>query len=129
MKKAVLIKADMTIRAVELQEPTYKSLDAAVGGLFEQVHPAGLKPPFVMIVNEDGLRLRLPKNEIGCYLYQTRIHGHPIVGDAVIMKIGTVNDEGEQDLIGLTDLEVEKVVHAMELVKKLICSEVYRCGR
>lgn len=128
MKKAVLIKTDMTIQAVELTEPTYRSLDAAVGGLFETVRPAGLKPPYLMIVNESGVIRQLPRNEIGCYLYQTRIHGCPIAGDAVIMKIGT-NDDGEQDLLGLTDLEVEKVVHAMDLIKKLVCSEVYRCGR
>lgn len=128
MKKAVLIKTDMTIQAVELTEPLYQSLNAAVGGCFEHVHPAGLKPPYLMVVNESGVLDGLPKNEIGCYLYQTRIHGYPIAGDIVIMQEGIV-EGGEHDLISLTDLEVEKVVHAMDLVKKLVCSEVYHCGR
>ena len=128
MKKAVLIKTDMTIQAVELTEPTYRSLSDAVGGYFETVRPAGLKPPYLMVVNENGLLDQLPKNEIGCYLYQTRIHGYPIVGDIVIMQEGIV-EGGEHDLIVLPDLGIEEVVHTMELIQKLVCSEVYRCGR
>ena len=120
MKKAVLIKTDMTIRAVELQEPTYKSLQAAVGGNFEIVRPRGLRRPYVMIVNEDFVNLGLPRNEIGCYLYQTLTHGHPIQGDIIIMQ------EDETDLIGLDPLDVPLVIKAMKTVKEMVCSEVYR---
>ena len=129
MKKAVLIKTDMSIQAVELTEPLHRSLHAAVGGHFEIVRPQGLRTPYVMIVNEDYINLGLPRNEIGCYLYRTLIHGHPIQGDIIIMQEGIVNDDGEHDLIGLDPLDVPLVIKAMQQVKKMVCSEVYRCGR
>lgn len=129
MKKAVLIKTDMTIQAVDLTKPLHRSLNAAVGGFFEIVRPQGLRSPYVMIVNEDYINLGLPKNEIGCYLYRTQIHGHPIQGDIIIMQEGIVNDEGEQDLIGLDPLDVPLVIKSMKLIKEMVCSEVYRCAR
>lgn len=120
MKKAVLIKTDMTIQAIDLTEPLYRSLGAAVGGHFEIVRPRGLRSPYVMIVNEDFIHLGLPRNEIGCYLYQTKIHGHPIQGDIIIIQ------ENETDLIGLDPLDIPLVIKAMQQAKKMVCSEVYR---
>lgn len=128
MKKAVLIKTDMSIQAVELTEPMYRSLQAAVGGNFEVVRPRGLLRPYVMIVNEDYIQLELPRNEIGCYLYQTKIHGHPIQGDIIIMWEGIVED-GEHDLMGLDPLDIPLVIKAMKQIKEMVCSEVYRCAR
>ena len=123
MKKAVLIKTDMSVSIAELTEPLYQSLQAAVGGNFEIVRPRGLRRPYVMIVNEDFVNLGLPRNEIGCYLYQTLIHGHPIQGDIIIIQ------EDETDLIGLDPLDVPLVIKAMKTVKEMVCSEVYRRGR
>lgn len=60
-----------------------------------------------MIVNESGLLLNLRLNPIGSWLYETFIHGNPIVGTIVIMKTG-MTPEGH-DLIGLTDEEAEAV--------------------
>ena len=123
MMKAVLIKTDMSVGIAELTEPLYQSLQAAVGGNFEIVRPRGLRRPYVMIVNEDFVNLGLPRNEIGCYLYQTLTHGHPIQGDIIIMQ------EDETDLIGLDPLDVPLVIKAMKTVKEMVCSEVYRRGR
>lgn len=58
-----------------------------------------------MIVNEEGLLENLPINSIGCLLYGTAFHQCPIVGDIVIMKDGFRN--GEPDIVGLTDKEVD----------------------
>ena len=59
-----------------------------------------------MIVNEDGLNLGLPVNTIGSLLYGTQEHGHPIVGNAVVMKEG--KRLGEPDIVGITldDIDV-----------------------
>lgn len=124
--KAVLIKSDLTIEAIDLTEPLNKSLQAAVGGFFEIVRPQGLRYPYLMIVNENYIKLGLPRNEIGCYLYRTLIHGHPILGDIIIMKEGIVNADRERDLIGLDPLDVPLVINAMNQVKEITCSEVYR---
>ena len=121
MKKAVLIKSDLTVQPIELTEPLHRSLHAAVGGLFEIVRPIGLKKPSVFVSNECSLLLDLPINEVGCYLYGTYAHSHPIAGDIVIMKEGVVNDDGEWDLIGLDDHELTIVLEAMSST-----AEVYR---
>ena len=97
----VTAKDEMEIR--DFGRPLHKTVGEAVGGYIEIVHPVGLKQPFVMIVNEDGLLLDLELNALGSVLYGTLAHGHPIVGDIVIMKTG-FTDEGP-DIIGLEDQE------------------------
>ena len=121
MKKGVLIKSDLTVQPIELAEPLHRSLAAAVGGLFEIVRPINLKQPYVFVSNEESLILDLPINEVGCYLYGTYAHGHPIAGNIVIMKEGVVNDDGEWDLISLNDHELAIVLEAMSST-----AEVYR---
>ena len=124
--KAVVIKTDLTIQEIELKKPLHQSLNAAIDGSFEVVRPRRLQPPYVMIVNEDYINLGLPRNEIGCYLYETLIHGHPIQGNIIIMQERIVNKAGEYDLVGLDPLDVPLVIKAMEQIKKLVCTDVYR---
>lgn len=120
--KAVTVTHDLKIGFTELDEPLYKSAGEIVGGHIEIVRPQGLKRPYVMIVNEEFLLLGLPKNMIGCYLYHTHIHGHPICGNFLIMK-----EQGE-DLVGLEDIETLQVMGAMKKVKDQIVSAVWRKG-
>lgn len=107
--KGVVITADLDVSIQDFGEPLYQTVGAAVGGYIEHVKPMGLKPPFCMIVNEEGLLRGLPINKIGCDLYGTQLHGHPIVGTAVIMKDGF--RDGEPDIIGLTDAEADNIYH------------------
>lgn len=98
--KGILITTDGKVSVEEYDDPLYKTVGEAVGGYIEVVHPRGLRRPYLMIVNEDGLNLGLPVNTIGSLLYGTQEHGHPIVGNAVVMKEG--KRLGEPDIVGIT---------------------------
>lgn len=91
----------------DFEKPLHESLGAAVGGWFEIVHPKNLEAPYCMMVNEEGLLKRLPLNNIASCLYNTQIHGQPIVGAAVIMKDGYV--DGEPDIVGLDDDDIKAI--------------------
>ena len=45
-------------------------------------------------------------------MYGTHMHGHPIVGDVVLMKNAYIH--GERDIVGLTDKEIEKITRELE---------------
>ena len=120
--KAVTVTHDLQIGFTELQKPLYRSAGAFVGGWIEIVWPRGLKRPYVMIVNEEFMLLGLPRNEIGCYLYQTHLHGNPICGNFLLMK------EQGPELVGLEDTEILQVMAAMQKVKDLLASDVWRRG-
>lgn len=107
--KAVTVTHDLQIGFTELEKPLYRSAGAFVGGHIE-------------IVNEEFRLLGLPENEIGCYLYQTHLHGNPIQGNFLIIK-----EEGP-DLVGLEEPEVLLVMGAMLEVKNLLASDVWRKG-
>lgn len=99
--KGLVITTDNLMRTEEYTTPLHESIGKTVGGWIEVVHPNGLPSPYCMIVNEEGLLLRLPLNLLGSMLYGTFQHGNPIVGDIVLVKEGFVN--GEPDLVGLDD--------------------------
>lgn len=109
--KGLVITTENKMFVRDFGEPLYKTLGEAVDGYIEVVHPMGLEFPCVMIVNEEGLLKGLKKNTFGCFLYGTRTHGQPITGNIVIMKEG-LNDDGEQDIIGLNGGDI------MDLLRK-----------
>lgn len=106
----VVITTDKKISIQGFDNPLYKSIGAAVDGYIEIVNPAGLNEPYCMIANEEGRLRKLPTNEVGSFLYGTHIHGHPIVGNIVIMKFG-ITDEGP-DIVGLSTKEAHAFVDA-----------------
>ena len=71
------------------------------------VYPRGLKAPYLMIVDEEGLLKANLMNPIGSVLYGAHEHGNLIVGDAVIAKT-VFDDYGECDLAWLTDEEAKE---------------------
>lgn len=105
MAKGIMINVGMEAGIREFGEPLFRTVGRAVGGLIEVVRPMKLPKPYVMIVNDSGLRFGLPRNEIGCLLYGTDIHGSPIVGNIVIMK--EIETEGCGDIAGLDDKDIE----------------------
>lgn len=111
--KGVVVTTDNKVEIRDFGEPLYKTVGEAVGGYIEIVHPIGLVDPLVMIVNEEGLILELPINQLGCLLYGTHNHGQPIVGNIVVMQTGYVN--GEPDIIGLDDNEAAELAKTFEL--------------
>lgn len=105
--KGIVINTKNEVSIEEFAEPLYKTVGKAVGGNIEIVHPRGLPDPYVMVVNDEGLLRRLPLNPTGCVIYGTADHGHPIVGDIVLMKEGWT-EEG-RDFVNFNDGEAEKL--------------------
>ncbi len=104
----VTTEGDVSTHDLEVNGTLFDGLKELIGGWIEMVRPVGLKPPFVMIVDEDGLMKELDNNFFGSMLYGTIAHGHPIVGNIVIAKQGYRN--GEPDILGLTDEEASYIV-------------------
>lgn len=104
---ALVISTENEIRRVEYDSPHYDVLREAVGGWYEHVHPIGLKCPYSMMVNEEGLLLKLPLNMLGSILYGTKVHGQPIVGNIVVVKDGYY--DGEADVVGMDAEEAQRV--------------------
>ena len=109
--KGVVVTTDLEVRVEDFEEPLYKTVGAAVGGYIEHVRPMRLKEPFCMIVNEEGRLHKLPINLVGSFFYGTDFHNEPIVGNIVIMKDGYRN--GEPDIVGLDDTEIERVQNSI----------------
>lgn len=109
--KGVVVTTNHEVRVEDFSDPLYKTVGSAVGGYIEHVHPMRLARPLCMIVNEEGRLLDLPLNHIGSFFYGTDQHGEPIVGNIVVMKDGYRN--GEPDIVGLDDSEVEQVKYTI----------------
>jgi hypothetical protein len=116
--KGIVVTTDLEIRIEEFSDPLYKTVGSAVGGYIEHVKPARLHHPYCMIVNEEGRLLDLPLNYVGSYFYGTGQHGEPIVGNIVIMKDGYRN--GEPDIVGLDDSEVERVKYTISTLMSMM---------
>jgi hypothetical protein len=86
-------------------------LQKIVGGYIEIVHPMYLNYPFVLVCNEEGKIIGLPKNRACSLLYGFMEHGVPMNGNIVLMKEGIVN--GEPDILGLSNEEVMQVSEMM----------------
>lgn len=106
--KGLVINTFNHFSVQEYGEPLYRTVGETVGGYIEVVHPKGLPAPYCMIVNEEGIIQELPVNLMGSILYESHIHGSPIVGNIVIMKTGIRN--GEPDIVGLDGDEVAELV-------------------
>lgn len=116
--KGIVVTTDLEIRIEEFSDPLYKTVGSAVGGYIEHVKPARLRHPYCMIVNEEGRLLDLPLNHIGSFFYGTDQHGEPIAGNIVVMKDGF--RDGEPDIVGLDDSEVEQVKHTISTLMSMM---------
>lgn len=58
-----------------------EEITKCVGGYFEIIHRTNLPPGKIMLVNEDGLLMKLPEN-----LKASLIAGRLIVGDVLIVN-------------------------------------------
>lgn len=114
--KGIVVTPDMEISVQDFPEPLYKTVGAVVGGWIEHVLPVNLDPPYCLICNEEGLLKGLPANPIGSWLYGTQEHGQPVVGTVVIMKDADIGD-GEMDIVGLTDDEVDELAVTLSKLK------------
>lgn len=111
--KSLIVTAGGEISVADLEAPLYRSLNSLLGG-FEIVNPRGLQRPYCMIVDDEGLLKEKDANVVGCILYETGKHGHPIVGDIAILRVefGTTG----ADLAGLTDDDILKLRPKFETI-------------
>ena len=104
--KGIVITTNDEMRVQEFSEPAHKSIGEAVGGWIEVVRPKRLEYPYCMLVNEEGVILKLPINSFGSFLYGTNYHGNWILGDIVLLKEG-INSDGERDILGLDEQDIK----------------------
>lgn len=105
--KGFVFTTDERMYVKDFDAPLYKTLGAEVGGYIEIVRPKGLPEPLCFVCNEEGLLHGLPLNAFASVLYCTLDHGHPIVGNIVIMREGFV--DGEPDLVSLTEEDIVQI--------------------
>lgn len=102
MKHILICRTNGTIEDMGLTKDHDLSWYAAQidAELIQTVHARGLKRPYVMLCDEEGLLKKKPViNFIGSWLYETHKHNEPIVGDIIIMK--DVIKDGETDFGGM----------------------------
>ncbi len=110
--KAITVTTDNVISLIDVSEngkPLYEIVRKAIGGYMENVYPKGLPTDYVMIVDEEGKLKGKPINPIGSRLYLSHIHGDPIVGNIIILKLGFY--QGEHDIVGIPDDEANKLMN------------------
>ena len=112
--KAIVATTDEKMYVKEFTGGVFEAAEKEVGGFAEYVHPRRLPAPYCMFVNEDGLLMNLPQNLRGSFCYMTAGHGHPIVGNIVIMKDAFV--DGEPSIVGLDDEDVEYLVKLIDTI-------------
>ena len=119
--KALKITSDCIVTEIDIKEPLHKTIREELGGYLETVRPRRVPFPLTMIVDEEGLLKDLPLNPIGCYMYETDKHNHPIVGDIIIMREEMTNDGIV--LIGLEQSHIEDLLPLFQgLAKTFGCS-------
>ena len=109
--RGIVIETNGRIYAAELRKPLYRSAARILDGYFEIVRPRGMKGPYCFLANEAGLLQGLPVNKLGSWLYQSHLHGHPIVGNIIILK------EEKYDLVSLDPDEIRTITAEMELLQ------------
>lgn len=112
--KAIKITTDNKISAVEFSN---NCIDAKsiLNGWPEYITPRFAEKNTVIIADENGIFKNLKLNKAGSLMYGTQFHGHPIVGDILVIKKG-FNKDGEPDYVPLSEKEAETIKE--ELLKK-----------
>lgn len=114
--KGIVLTPEGEVSVREFAEPLYKTVGAVVGGTIQIVNPGGIPEPFCMIVNEEGRLKKLPFHPLASFWYGTQVHGSPIMGTVVLMKIAP-NEEEEPDLAGLSDNEIAALRQLIDVSK------------
>ena len=122
MRKCILIHTDLKYEVVELpdddtfNDEVYKLLDCScwegVPGMFGTY----------LMVDECGKLKNPPKKEnlLANSLYPGFLFSNDVlVGNVLVSKIGT-NEDGESDLVSLSDKDIKYIFDSLKLAKKAI---------
>ncbi len=83
--KMLSLDINCDIKTVELKD--FSQAKNVLGGWAEIVKPMRLSSPYIVLVDEEGLIKQKDINPIASYLYQSDVHGSPIVGKVLVAKI------------------------------------------
>ena len=117
MKKALLVKTDFKIEAVELpSEDSY--FNNKVHELLdcELYEPAGLLYGYVALVDESGMLKLKQINYLASVLYSSI--NDMLVGDVLITKIGY--EDGDSSFVSLSDSDITMLTNVLNRTKNII---------
>lgn len=103
--KTVKVTTNNIMSIINVDFDDFRDIQRAIDcECFETVRTERMRTVFgddslIMIVDESGILKNLPLNMLGCVLYGTNEHEHPIVGDLIFARV-----QGE-DIVGLNDPE------------------------
>lgn len=119
MNKVIVITTDNELRTEDYPSGDWRARHTALTGMIGK----GCRPN--MLVDEDGYGHEQEVNIVGSWLYQTDIHGCPILGDIIIAGETDVGDG--LDFIGLTDDQFKHLLPQLtELCEKArACHEIF----
>ena len=110
-KYAVVLHTDAKNEIIDMtkERQVCPALYSVIGcDTVEFVNPQLLERPYALAVDEEGLLKGVTYiNPVASYLYKTHIHGNPIVGVAVLIKL--VNTDDGPDYVFLQKDEAEKM--------------------
>lgn len=123
---AVKLNTQLDIEIVE-KRPDQGLLDFCYQNIgcqyVETVHPRYLQEPYILVIDEEGrLKDKPMVNFIASYLYGTHEHRQPIVGNALVMKLG-MTDEGP-DIMPLDEAEARQVEESMRKISDIAYRKV-----
>lgn len=123
---AVKLNTQLDIEIVE-KRPDQGLLDFCYQNIgcqyVETVHPRYLQEPYILMIDEEGrLKDKPMVNFIASYLYGTHEHRQPIVGNALVMKLG-MTDEGP-DIMPLDEAEARQVEESMRKISDIAYRKV-----
>lgn len=104
--KAIRITTDNLIQVEDAGKRVHEHLSGQGTDCIAYVKPRYAAPGTVLVVDDNGLLRDLPVNEAASLMYGTQYHGHPIVGDVLVMKISA-----EPDYVMFDDDEAQTVIH------------------
>ena len=128
---AVRFNTDQNVDLVEMK-PDQSLLDfcySAIGcDYIETVRAQYLEQPYILIIDEEGhLQDKPVVNFIASYLYGAHEHLEPIVGNALVLKLG-MTSEG-LDILPLDEVEARQVEESMKKISHVAYRKVLTAFR
>jgi len=122
----VKLDADLSVSIIEMKREE-SFLDFCYQNIgcqyIEHVRAKGLIEPYVLIIDEEGrLKDKPAVNFIASYLYGAHEHHEPIVGNALIAKIGMTS--GGLDILPLEEAEAQQVMVSMTTIAPIAYRKV-----
>ena len=94
----------------------------------EHVTARGLQQPYILMIDEEGrLQDKPVVNFIASYLYGAHEHLEPIVGNALVLKLG-MTSEG-LDILPLDEVEARQVEESMKKISHVAYRKVLMAFR